>query len=173
LGSRNNPGKWDCHANAHPDEPMFVLLGRDPSASLLVRLWAEVRAKQGEDPAMVQEARDCADAMEAWVRDLGKSKKLDETAEVWVKTLIHLNPRRAAASRTYADGMQRAIDVFSAACAALDDRSGHLAAVRDLVVRDLETAPAGHADPEPPEQETSIPEVISIPDRKGGSEGEP
>ncbi|HAW11807.1 MAG TPA: aspartate decarboxylase, partial [Chloroflexi bacterium] len=31
MGTKNNPGKFDCYDDAHPDEPMFVLLGRDPA----------------------------------------------------------------------------------------------------------------------------------------------
>lgn len=38
MGTKNNPGTFDCYANAAPDEPMFVLLGRDKHAPLLVRL---------------------------------------------------------------------------------------------------------------------------------------
>jgi hypothetical protein len=72
MGTKNNPGKFDCHANAHPDEPMFILLGRDPMAATLVRAWAEMREDAGEDPAKVAEARACADAMDAWAANLGK-----------------------------------------------------------------------------------------------------
>jgi hypothetical protein len=71
---------------------MFTLLGRDPSAHLLVRLWAEVRQKQGEDPAMVQEARDCADAMEAWAAKLGKDEKLQTTRELFNQR-VDVQPR--------------------------------------------------------------------------------
>jgi hypothetical protein len=28
MGTKNVPGKFDCYANALPDEPTFVLLGR-------------------------------------------------------------------------------------------------------------------------------------------------
>lgn len=66
MGTKNNPGSFDCYANAHPDEPMFVLLGRDRHAPSLVRLWAFMREKAGEDPAKVAEASACADAMEKW-----------------------------------------------------------------------------------------------------------
>ena len=43
MGTKNNPGAFDCYANAEPDEPMFVLLGRDPLAPFLVSIWAKVR----------------------------------------------------------------------------------------------------------------------------------
>lgn len=73
MGTKNNPGKFDCIAAAHPDEPMFTLLGRDPMAGALVRQWADMRAAAGEDPAKVKEARDCADALDAWTEKLGKT----------------------------------------------------------------------------------------------------
>jgi hypothetical protein len=64
MGTKNNPGRFDCYANAAPDEPMFILLGRDKHAPTLVRLWAILRAAEGEDEAKVAEAHACAKAME-------------------------------------------------------------------------------------------------------------
>jgi len=72
MGTKNKPGKFDCYANARPDEPLFVLLGRDRHAAGLVRLWALLRAKDGEDPEKVAEALACADAMDVHARTLGK-----------------------------------------------------------------------------------------------------
>lgn len=66
MGSRNNPGVYDCFSKAHPDEPTFVLLGRDPQAPGLVRTWAKIRLGQGESAAKIAEALRCAKAMEAW-----------------------------------------------------------------------------------------------------------
>lgn len=66
MGTKNNPGKYDCYANAHPDEPMFVLLGRDPEAPALVEEWAAKRfALEGRTPKVL-EARACAGAMREW-----------------------------------------------------------------------------------------------------------
>ena len=74
MGSKNNPGKFDCYVHAHPDEPMFVLLGRDPVGSLLVRLWAEVRAEiGGTNEEKLDEAYVCADKMEKWALEETKS----------------------------------------------------------------------------------------------------
>jgi hypothetical protein len=66
MGTKNNPGAYDCYANAEPDEPMFVLLGRDKHAPLLVKIWADMREAAGEDAAKVAEARACAEAMAAY-----------------------------------------------------------------------------------------------------------
>jgi hypothetical protein len=71
MGTKSNPGAWDCYANAEPDEPMFILLGRDPHAGAAVRKWAADREaliegghKPETDRQMVEEARRCADAMD-------------------------------------------------------------------------------------------------------------
>ena len=72
MGTKNNPGNFDCYANADPDEPMFILLGRDRMAAFLVRLWAYWRWLTGEDADKVTEAFECADAMDAWCRAQGK-----------------------------------------------------------------------------------------------------
>ena len=74
MGTKNNPGVFDCYANADPDEPMFVLLGRDPMAGALVRAWADTREEWDEDPGKVNEARSCADAMDSWAEKLGKTR---------------------------------------------------------------------------------------------------
>lgn len=73
MGTKSDPGAYDCYAKAAPDEPMFVLLARDPDAAILVNLWADLRehriemgSKPASDLAMVDEARDCARRMRSW-----------------------------------------------------------------------------------------------------------
>lgn len=83
MGTKNNPGKFDCYAALDPDEPHFVLKATDPLAPYMVRLWAAFRRwdfltalnifieaarctsemKDGEKEA---EAEHCADAMRDW-----------------------------------------------------------------------------------------------------------
>jgi uncharacterized small protein (TIGR04563 family) len=65
MATKNDPGKFD-YANAEPDEPMFVLLGRDKDAPALVRAWADQREDDGESAEKVAEARACAASMEAF-----------------------------------------------------------------------------------------------------------
>jgi|SRR5882672_7618846 len=43
MGTKNNPGRFDCHASAEPDEPLFTLLGRDRLAGHLVSIWSKVK----------------------------------------------------------------------------------------------------------------------------------
>lgn len=69
MGTKNNPGNFDCYANAEPDEPMFILLGRDKDAPALVRAWAKQRGRDGEDVDKVNEALDCAVAMEQYRKE--------------------------------------------------------------------------------------------------------
>jgi hypothetical protein len=77
MGSKNNPGKFDCFTAAEPDEPMFVLLGRDPTASFLVADWAELREKLGKTSAeKIAEARVCARNMGIWAATHGKEEQL-------------------------------------------------------------------------------------------------
>lgn len=68
MGSKRDAGKFDCYANAEDDEPMFILLGRDKHAPALVRMWAELRKMDGEDPEKIREARGCAEWMEQFRR---------------------------------------------------------------------------------------------------------
>jgi hypothetical protein len=73
MGTKANPGEYDCHAKALPDEPLFTLLARDPSAPDLVERWAEERRSEinaGRRPStdlpMVREARTLAFNMRRW-----------------------------------------------------------------------------------------------------------
>lgn len=65
MGTKEKPGRFDCYSNAEPDEPMFVLLARDPQAPTTVRAWAAL-SKGSHDQAKLDEALSCADAMERW-----------------------------------------------------------------------------------------------------------
>lgn len=69
MGTKDNPAPFDCYANAEPDEPMFVILARDPTASLVVDYWIGLRVEYGKnrpDDPQILEARECSDAMRAW-----------------------------------------------------------------------------------------------------------
>lgn len=75
MGTKNNPGEFDCYANAEPDEPMFVLLARDPLAPLLVEMWAMMRDITHGDEK-VAEAKVCAAKMRDWCRKNRPGKRL-------------------------------------------------------------------------------------------------
>lgn len=40
MGTKINPGKYDCYEKAMPGVPMFILLARDSYTSNLVHQWA-------------------------------------------------------------------------------------------------------------------------------------
>lgn len=82
MGTKNDPGRFDCHGNALPDEPLFTLLARSPEAPGLVREWAKrysarkarhwhmmMQDEKDAINAKISEAHDCADAMEKWHRE--------------------------------------------------------------------------------------------------------
>ena len=70
MGTKKNPSRCDCYHAAEMDEPMFVLLARDPIAPMLVRLWASIRGltRGGSDRELARqrEAMECAAAMVCW-----------------------------------------------------------------------------------------------------------
>lgn len=83
MGTKNSPAAFDCYANALPDEPMFVLLARDPEFHRLVMKWAKKRSQDVQcglrpesDMAMVGEAQACAFAGREWrKKNNGKWRK--------------------------------------------------------------------------------------------------
>lgn len=44
MTTKANPGKFDCHAKAADDEPLFTLRAKDPIAPQLVLIWKAIRA---------------------------------------------------------------------------------------------------------------------------------
>jgi hypothetical protein len=57
MGTKRNPGAFDCHAAALPDEPLFILLARDPAAPHLVKAWAALyRGDFNEAMRLVRDA---------------------------------------------------------------------------------------------------------------------
>jgi hypothetical protein len=76
MGSKAEPGKFDCYANALPDEPMFILLARDPDFHRLVMKWARRRSQDiqcglrpDSDMTMVAEAQECAFNGRKWRKE--------------------------------------------------------------------------------------------------------
>lgn len=77
MGTKSKPGAFDCYEKAEADEPMFILLARDPLAASIVRLWCDMycMSKTGrpdaeqltpEQQAKVTEAWECASEMDRW-----------------------------------------------------------------------------------------------------------
>ena len=73
MGTKLTELRDGCFHRAMDDEPMFVLLGRDPSAPDIVEAWARTRESEIErqrrpraDMAQVIEARETAQRMRDW-----------------------------------------------------------------------------------------------------------
>jgi hypothetical protein len=68
IASREKSEPDSCLNRAAPDEPIFVLLGRDIAAPDTIRFWIAERIRLGKNQpgdAQLQEAEDLADMMEA------------------------------------------------------------------------------------------------------------
>ncbi len=71
MGTKNNPGKYDCYEKAGADEPIFTLRANDPVAPLMVEQWANHAQHQGVEADKLEEARLCASEMRNWKREHG------------------------------------------------------------------------------------------------------
>jgi len=90
MGTKNNPGKFDCYNKLEPDEPHFVVMGRDAVGWVAVLMWIGSRLEMAtvqatpmsqEEIDKLLEARDCARAMYDWAKARGKT----EIIEAFVK----------------------------------------------------------------------------------------
>lgn len=88
MATKNNPGAYDCYAKAEPDEPMFVLLGRDPAAMWVVTIWIEIRKRMGSDRAQIEEATKCAIAMGEYAEARKSKEALGVADKAFVDTLV-------------------------------------------------------------------------------------
>ena len=73
MGTKANPGPYDCHADAETHEPIFTLRANDPLAPDLVREWARRHAVQkliegdlATNEQKCVQALTCAEDMESW-----------------------------------------------------------------------------------------------------------
>lgn len=96
MGTKRNPEPHDCYENAEPDEPMFVLLGRDPIAPFIVDLWAGMREQLRGPGPKVEEASRCAEAMMQWGEVHGSGSDQIDASGVY-HSLIRRRPTRGPA----------------------------------------------------------------------------
>jgi hypothetical protein len=94
MGTKNAPGNYDCYANAEPDEPMFVLLGRDPAAGVAVLVWCKLRESiagpsiDGDEMDKIEEAKKCAAKMVEWAAAHGKGAKVSRAILHFVNKVL-------------------------------------------------------------------------------------
>lgn len=65
MGTKDNPGEFDCYDKALSDEPIFVLLARDPTAPLCILKWIGHNVDTISDEKL-KEAFACYNAMKTW-----------------------------------------------------------------------------------------------------------
>ena len=71
MGTKTDPGEYDCYKKAEEDEPIFILRASDPLSPKLVRKWVSMSISRA--PAHTQrnilkwiDAMKTAKAMEEW-----------------------------------------------------------------------------------------------------------
>ena len=80
MGTKNNPGEYDCYAKLADDEPYFLLRAKDIAAHETVRKWVEMRRQfrmfqspfgvpTPKQEAKLQEAMKVAEAMNQWFHE--------------------------------------------------------------------------------------------------------
>lgn len=114
MGSKNRPGKFDCYTNAgnmktkktmqsderqieKSDEPSFVLLGRDPTAYLLVAIWVKLKLRMKQKGLYKREGAWATEAMlhAAWLERYAKEQGMDTevTFEVMKEVLQEIHEK--------------------------------------------------------------------------------
>lgn len=98
MGTKNNPGEFDCYAAAEPDEPMFILLGRDPTAPLVMTVWRAMKREMREqgtsqisDEKLI-EAKKLSILMEKWAKEHGADP--NAALEAFIKVLERMKEQR-------------------------------------------------------------------------------
>ena len=74
------PNTSTCMNNAHPEEMVFTLLGRDPAAPVAIRAWVAERIRLGknkETDEKIVSALECARVMEVEGDKWKEKQKLD------------------------------------------------------------------------------------------------
>jgi hypothetical protein len=169
MGTKRNPGEFDCYKAAHPDEPMFVLLGRDPFAPLLVRLWGLLRLAFRGRSSKVSEAFRCARSMRFW-RQLqrfgvrGMSPSQTACAQLMVRHLACIGcGMQGDGAYSFAEDHPSSIDVgpFCSQC---------YEGITELVIRwheqrSISSGPGPLRQPPPPRPEPPANRVIREGDR--------
>lgn len=80
MGTKNNPGKFDCYEKLDGDEPYFILRANDRQAPALVRAWAKERERVAansddlEDLEKAVEATILSYQMEFWRKNKDKEE---------------------------------------------------------------------------------------------------
>lgn len=125
MGTKANPGPFDCYAKLEPNEPYFLIMGRDPMGQQLVEMWCSgaelwLSSKYGSpgndnltfgawmsrERAKISEARAVAEAMATYCR--GE----DKIPMRWsgVAPVITRAPAKTTVTRTKVEEVLKYVD---------------------------------------------------------------
>ena len=78
MGTKSDPGEFDCYKKAADDEPIFILRANDPLSPKLVRKWVtmSIGKKRHTRPNILKwmEAMNIAKEMKKWKRQKETNK---------------------------------------------------------------------------------------------------
>lgn len=110
-----------CLDAAMPDEPMFVLLARDPNMPALVRLWASIRrtqiaegARPTTDLGQVEEAERLAERAVRWRADADEAWKKQRSFEFVAESHDAFRDLAAYGTCVHRDGQHVPLSEFVA-----------------------------------------------------------
>jgi hypothetical protein len=130
----------DCYSRADPDEPLFTLLGRDRHGGALVALWAFMRRKEGEDPAVVADAEEAAEEMYARARSLGRpALTLDSLVTLCASLQHEREAERAEAARLASEAPKDPVGEGDWVTNAAGPFNGHVGRAEKVFAADHET----------------------------------
>lgn len=92
MGTKAEPGQFDCYLKAEDDEPLFTLRAKDPIAPFLVQVWRCLRG--GNTEAAILNVRDAA---RAWEREV----------EIGRRTFLTTDSEKSKEARKCATDMEK------------------------------------------------------------------
>ncbi|MDX1371011.1 MAG: hypothetical protein R3321_00985 [Nitrososphaeraceae archaeon] len=95
MGTKKNPGKFDCYNNLKDDEPYFVIMGRDPVGSFIINNWILLRqsiTEKGEDGESVEkekfkEASELSLKMSEYAKKVHGKERLNKISEIFTELM--------------------------------------------------------------------------------------
>lgn len=134
MPTKQHPGVYDCYKSALPDEPIFVILGRDPAGPATLEFWAEKRIKLGkvvadDDKDRIRHAIDEAKEMQDW-RDRMMEASVDGVPPWRLQTHFigeseELRPSERDTVRIVSSGLAQIVADLRDLCAADLVKDGH------------------------------------------------
>lgn len=127
MGTKKDPGPFNCYANAEDDEPIFVLLGRDKVAPYIVRHWVRRRLDEGlnqPEDKQIRLANSCASEMFEYAKVWEQKKKRKKLVRELVSVISQYTPdgERPVSDDTLGEYLAGCLESYPGAIAR---REGH------------------------------------------------